>query len=134
MAGLSQQLQDAARSGVYRALRAQEIVQAASGSGMRVANISYGEKSLLMKRIAAGLEFPKWFGENWDALEDCRSDLSWSKESGHVLVFEQPKAGDDFGVLVDVLSSVAQYRSARGSPFFAVFIDPAGSLPLPELR
>ena len=40
--------------------------------------------------------------------------------------------GDDFGVLVDVLGSVAEFWAARGTPFFAVFIDPAGELPLPE--
>jgi hypothetical protein len=36
-------------------------------------------------------------------------------------------------VLVDVLGSVAESWASRGTPFFAVFIDPAGELPLPEL-
>jgi RNAse (barnase) inhibitor barstar len=126
-------LQDASRSGVYRAPRADAIVQAASGSGIRVARIPYGGKPVLLKAIAAELEFPEWFGENWDALEDCLSDLSWRKATGHVLLFEGAKAGDDFGVLVDVLTSAAEYWAARGKPFIAVFIDPAGVLPLPDL-
>ena len=41
-----------------------------------------------MERIAQALEFPQWFGGNWDALEDCLTDLSWSKAAGHVLLFE----------------------------------------------
>jgi RNAse (barnase) inhibitor barstar len=132
MEELIQRLRDASRSGTYRA-RADEIMQAASGSGMRVARIRFAEKPVLMKNIAAALDFPDWFGENWDALEDCLSDLSWRKATGYVLLLEGAKAGDDFGVLVDVLGSVAESWASRGTPFFAVFIDPAGELPLPEL-
>lgn len=126
-------LQDASRSGVYRAPRADEIVQAASGSGIRVATIPYAGKPVLLKTIAAALEFPDWFGENWDALEDCLSDLSWRQAAGHILLFEGARVGDDFGVLVDVLRAAAEHWAGRGTPFFAVFIDPAGVLPLPDL-
>lgn len=133
MGELIQLLQDASRSGVYRAARADEIIEAAAGGGIRVAKMPYAGKPVLMKTIAAALDFPDWFGGNWDALEDCLSDLSWRKAAGHVLVFEQARAGDDFGVLVDVLRSAAEFWAARGTPFFAVFIDPAGALPLPDL-
>jgi hypothetical protein len=50
-----------------------------------------------------------------------------------VLVFGEATVGDDFGVLVDVLRSAAEHWAERGMPFFAVFIDPAGALPLPGL-
>jgi hypothetical protein len=132
MEELIQRLRDASRSGAYRASRADEIMQAARGSGIRVAKIRFAEKPVLMKNIAAALEFPDWFGENWDALEDCLSDLSWREAPGHILLLEEAKVGDDFGVLVDVLGSVAEFWASRGTPFFAVFIDPAGELPLPE--
>jgi hypothetical protein len=95
--------------------------------------IPYGKKPELLKNIAAALDFPDWFGANWDALEDCLSDLSWSKAGGHVLLFEEAERGDDLGVLIDVLRSSAEFWAGRGKPFFAVFIDPARSLPLPEL-
>ena len=133
MSGLIEALQDASRSGVYRLSRADDVIQAASGSGLRVARIRYGGKPVLMKNISAALDFPDWFGENWDALEDCLSDLSWRQAAGNVLIFERAKAGDDFGVLVDVLRSAAEYWASRGTPFFAVFLDAAGVLPLPEL-
>ena len=133
MEELIQRLRDASRSGVYRDSRADEIMQAARGSGIRIAKIRFAEKPVLMKNIAAALDFPDWFGENWDALEDCLSDLSWREATGHVLLLEQAKVGDDFGVLVDVLGSAADSWASRGMPFFAVFIDPAGELPLPEL-
>jgi hypothetical protein len=133
MGKLIERLQDASRSGVYRAARADEIVDAMSGSGLFLARIPYEEKPELLKNISAALEFPDWFGANWDALEDCLTDLSWRKAGGHVLLFEQIEPGDDLGVLIDVLRSSAEYWAGRGKPFFAVFVDPARALRLPDL-
>lgn len=133
MGKLIERLMDASRSGVYRASRADEIIDATRGGKLFVARVQFGDKEGLLKNMAAALEFPAWFGGNWDALEDCLSDLSWRDASGHVLVFENPQAGDEFGVLVDVLRSSAEWWAARGRPFFAVFIDPARGLPLPDL-
>jgi hypothetical protein len=133
MGKLIERLQDASRSGVYRAARADEIMDAGRGSELSVARIAFANRDTLLKNIAAALEFPDWFGANWDALEDCLSDLSWSKAHGHVLLFEQAKPGDDLGVLIDVLRSSAEFWAGRGQPFYAVFIDPARALPLPDL-
>ena len=35
-------------------------------------------KQELLLKLARGLSFPDYFGNNWDALIDCLSDLSWS--------------------------------------------------------
>jgi len=133
MGKLLDRLQDASRSGVYRVARADEVEDAVGGSPLRIAKIRYAEKPVLLKNMAAALEFPDWFGANWDALEDCLGDLSWSKASGHVLLFSEARPGDDLGVLTDVLRSSAEFWAGRGKPFFAVFIDPARTLALPEL-
>ena len=130
MGKLLQRLQDASRSGVYRASRADEIMDATRGAKLAVAKIGFGDKETLLKDMAAALEFPGWFGHNWDALEDCLSELP---QSGYVLVFENPEPGDELGVLVDILRSSAEWWASRGKPFFAVFIDPARRLPLPDL-
>lgn len=133
MGKLIERLQDASRSGVYRATRADEIMDATRGAKLSVAKIQFGEKEKLLRNMARALEFPDWFGHNWDALEDCLSDLSWREAGGHVLIFENPKGGDELGVLVDVLRSSAEWWAARGKPFFAVFVDPARRLELPDL-
>ena len=130
MGKLIDRLQDASRSGVYWAARADEIVDAGKGSDLAFARIRYTDKPALLKNIAAALDFPDWFGANWDALEDCLSDLPGK---GYVLLFEQPIPGDDLGVLIDILRSSAESWATRGKPFFAVFIDPARALPLPSL-
>lgn len=46
------------------------------------------DKAELLGRIAAALDFPVWFGANWDALYDCLADLSWRGGHGWVLILE----------------------------------------------
>ena len=43
-------------------------------------NIS--DKQRLLEVIATELRFPKYFGFNWDALDECLADLSWLEEPG----------------------------------------------------
>ncbi len=133
MGKLIDRLQDPRRSGVYRAARADEILDAVKGSGLSAARIAFAEKGKLLKNIARALDFPDWFGENWDALEDCLTDLSWREAPGYVVIFENPRRSDDLGVLIDVLRAAAESWAGRGKPFFALFIDPARTLPLPDL-
>lgn len=136
MSKLLQRLSDAARSGVYRTSRSDEILDATQDSALRVARIALAgatAKDAVLTRIAQALAFPHWFGGNWDALEDCLSDLSWFKAAGHVLLFEGTAAlpADERGILIDVLAAAAASWAERGRPFFAVFLD--GAPPLPEL-
>ena len=133
MSKLLQRLQDPTRSGVYRARRPDEILEATRGSKLNVTRIVLPDGKSPLQSIAGALAFPDWFGQNWDALEDCLSDLSWRKAQGHVLMFEHAAAGDDLGILLDVLASSAESWAERGKPFFAVFIDPQRSLELPPL-
>jgi hypothetical protein len=50
-----------------------------SASESYVARVPQGitDKEKLLKCIAAGLNFPDYFGCNWDALDECLADLSW---------------------------------------------------------
>jgi hypothetical protein len=128
---LLQRLLDPARSGVYRASGAAAIEQATRGSGLDV--VLLDAEGDLFSAMARALSFPDWFGANWDALEDCLSDLSWRSAAGHVLVLRAYPQGDALGVLIDVLRATAEYWAGRKRPFFAVFVDPQNTLPLPEL-
>lgn len=133
MGKLTERLRDASRSGVYRVSRADEVLDALRGSEFLLERIAFAEKETLLRNIAAALHFPDWFGGNWDALEDCLTDLSWREAPGTVLIFERAAPGDELGVLLDVLRSAAESWAARRKPFFAVFIDPQRSLALPDL-
>lgn len=138
MSKLRRRLTDAARSGVYRARRIDEIVEAAQGARLDLARVDLGgasDKEALLERLAQALGFPAWFGGNWDALEDCLADLSWRAGTGHVFLIEGhgELPADELGVLIDVLAAAAQSWSGRGQPFFAVFIDPGNALALAPL-
>jgi len=133
MGKLIERLQDPKRSGVYRAARPDEIVDAVAGSKLLLARIAFAGRERLLQNIAKALDFPEWFGGNWDALEDCLADLSWKDAAGYVVLFDNAESGDDAGVLIDVLRSSAESWAARGKPFFAVFIDPRRRLELPAL-
>lgn len=131
MGKLGQRLMDASRSGVYRASGATSVVDAAREAALDLVRID--AQDALFERLAKALDFPAWFGGNWDALEDCLGDLSWRAGGGHVLVFDGYPGGAELGALLDVLRSSAQYWAQRGRPFFAVFIDPQRQLALADL-
>ena len=141
MSKLLARLQDASRSGTYRVSQGDEILDALRGAGFDLVRIdlaSISDKEQLLEYLASVLAFPRWFGHNWDALEDCLTDLSWRAADRHVLLIEgfqnlRARRPDDFGVFLDVLASSAQYWSERGRPFFAVFLDGGNTLTLPDL-
>ena len=130
---LIQRLQDPSRSGVYRVARPDEVMAAVKGSSLSPVRVAFSDKVQLLKNLAVAFGFPDWFGHNWDALEDCLTDLSWREAPAHVLLIEEAKPGDDLGVLIDILRSSAESWAARGKPFFAIFVDPGHALPLPAL-
>ena len=138
MGKLIQRLSDATRSGVYRVLRPDEVIDAVRGTRLDLARVDLAgvaAKEPLLERLALALGFPDWFGANWDALEDCLADLSWRAGTGHVILLQRQGElpVDDLGVLVEVLGAAAEHWAGRGRPFFAIFVDPDGDLALPAL-
>lgn len=43
-------------------------------------------KDDLLRIIAEALEFPAYFGNNWDALDECLSDMSWAPAGAYALI------------------------------------------------
>lgn len=37
------------------------------------------------------MQFPDYFGQNWDTFEDCLTDLDWLQAGGYGLLYHQPK-------------------------------------------
>jgi len=84
----------------------------------------------LFDQFGALLQFPDYFGENWDAFLDCMRDLSWLRADGLVLVLwdaasvladADPKALD---ILIDIFEdaggSSAGDEADAGIPFHIV--------------
>jgi hypothetical protein len=127
-------LLDPAKSGLYRVGEPGAVQDAARGSRLRVARVALAPgagKAEMLAAIARALDFPDWFGGNWDALEDCLTDLSWSDADGHVLLVEgaAQASADDLGVLEDILASAASFWAGRSRPFFALLVGGPQRLP-----
>ena len=54
-----------------------------------VARVLRGQKmrtaATLFDEFAAALQFPAYFGENWDALDECLADLSWLSDDRYLV-------------------------------------------------
>jgi len=96
-------------------------------------------KSQFLGLIGRSLSFPSWYGRNWDALEDCLTDLSWIEQSGLAVQVEgfstYAKADPDgFIILLDIFKTSAEYWRSEGRPFWVIFTGkPAAGLELPVL-
>ena len=67
------------------------LVALAASLGLEAVRIDLAgcqDKADFLGRIAAALGFPAWFGDNWDALYDCLTDLSWRPGQGWVLILD----------------------------------------------
>ena len=86
-------LPNSKRAGVYRsAIGSDEIVAAAKTAGLQVYKIDLAKargKLGLFDALSKALKFPAHFGKNWDALNDCLTDLAWLDGKGWVLILDE---------------------------------------------
>ncbi len=82
-----------------------------------VARVLRGHKAATTQgffdEIAAALQFPPYFGENWNALDECLTDLEWLPAEAYILVVIQAarlleKEPDQRPVLLGCLDGAAQ--------------------------
>ena len=74
----------------------------------------------LFDEFAAALQFPYYFGENWDALNECINDLSWMPAERFVLVITNAaealaETTDAFRTLMEILCDAGREWS-KASP------------------
>ena len=138
-------LRDSARNGAYFVDVRDRAALVAAGIqiGLHVACADLRgceDQAAGLPRIAQALEFPDWFGDNWDALADSLSDLSWLQGDGDkpltgvLLLLDH---GDDwheadgtgFATLIEVLQDAADAWREAGTPFWAMLPLPAHLLP-----
>lgn len=138
-----QLLRDANRAGVCHAPRQAmpALLAAAEAAGLatfRVDLATVRNRQGLFERLAAALEFPDWFGRNWDALADCLGDLTWLPADGYLILIEHCEGfsaahNADFVTALQVFTAVAEvWREAR-VPFWVLTDLRADDIPsLPE--
>jgi hypothetical protein len=73
------------------------------------------DKELLLRLIAAALNFPGYFGFNWDALDECLGDLSWIGPGDVVIWHEDVPLSSEVGELWRYLQVVRNVEQEGGS-------------------
>jgi RNAse (barnase) inhibitor barstar len=77
-------------------------------------NIS--RKEQLLNHVATALRFPNYFGGNWDALEECLTDMEWVDAEGYFIYYDHidPLVAahpDQFETLIEILrDAVASWK------------------------
>lgn len=120
---------DSGRAGIYQVPPDIDAFEAAAAdndfAAWRVDLAEVRSKQELLDAIARELAFPEWFGVNWDALEDCLTDLAWCAASGYVLILAN--AGGfaaaepaEFETALEVLDGAAEYWYDEDVPFWVL--------------
>jgi len=78
-------------------------------------------KQKLLSVLAGGLRFPRYFGFNWDALEECLADLSWLGDVPRVVIVHEglpfSPTGPHLAIYLAVLrDAVTAQRRADKTP------------------
>lgn len=81
------------------------------------------DKEDFLARVAAGLKFPDWFGQNWDALADCLADMAWLPADGYVIILEHADrfrvaAEADFITALETFEEAAREQAAECIPLW----------------
>ncbi|MBI5027084.1 MAG: barstar family protein [Nitrospirae bacterium] len=71
-------------------------------------------KSGLFDEFASALQFPYYFGENWDAFDECLSDLEWLKGNAYIFLISQAneilskESDEELQRFIDILKNIAE--------------------------
>lgn len=123
-------LRDIARAGVYHTPQQGmgDLLAASEASGFSICRIDLApvrDKAALFERLATALEFPDWFGHNWDALADCLGDLSWLPADGYLILLEhcdsfRTRHSGDFATALQVFAAAAEAWRDERVPFWVL--------------
>ena len=77
-------------------------------------------KEQLLNHVATAVHCPTSFGHNWDALEECLTDLEWVDAEGYVLYYDHIDGlldahPDQFETLVEILRDAVATWKQEGS-------------------
>jgi RNAse (barnase) inhibitor barstar len=114
-----QSLLEDARGGVWflaKPLESRSLQAAARRAGYAYFHIdgkNIERKEQLLNHVATALHFPNHFGQNWDALEECLTDLEWVDGDGYLIYFDHIDGlltahPDQFATFVEIVRDAVE--------------------------
>jgi hypothetical protein len=115
--------------------RAESLVRPPTGFALRVIKGAKCQTTAgLLTECARALDFPDYFGHNWDALEECLADLEWLPAKGYILLLTDagcvlPDDEAEYETFLEILrdageawgSGQAGMGMRRATPFHVLF-------------
>ena len=120
--GALESVVDANKGGVWflpshaETKQVQAIAKRAGFASFHIEGKNIQRKEQLLHHVATALHFPGDFGHNWDALEECLTDLEWVDADGYILYYDHIDGllethPDQFETLVEILrDAVASWK------------------------
>lgn len=139
-------LEDSRQAGIYRLSHGDRLAlrEAAEAAGFACFEADLGDSDQIQAVLTGfgrQLGFPAWYGNNFDALKDCLSDISWHEEAGCLLILSRAEAlqranAKAFRTLNEVFAAaIAEWR-AQGVPMWVFYdlLEADGLATLPTLE
>jgi hypothetical protein len=115
--------------------RAESLVRPLTGLALKVIKGRHcGTPANLFAEFARALEFPDYFGHNWDALEECLADLEWLPAKGYILLITDagcvlPGDEEEYETFLEILRDAgeswgnrqAEMGARQAKPFHVLF-------------
>jgi RNAse (barnase) inhibitor barstar len=78
-------------------------------------------KQTFLKQAAEAMEFPPYFGANWDAFDECITDLTWCPAQRYVILYDHADIfaqaePTQYQIALDILNSAKEYWEANNIP------------------
>lgn len=82
-------------------------------------------KADFFQKSAEIMIFPDYFGENWDAFNDCMNDLSWLSANGYLLLYTQPdnfaqNDPQEWAIALDIFQEAVEYWEGTDTPMYVL--------------
>jgi RNAse (barnase) inhibitor barstar len=75
-------------------------------------------KETFLRKAAEAMQFPTYFGANWDAFDECITDLTWCPAQRYIILYDHADIfaqaePTQYQIALDILNSAKEYWQAK---------------------
>ena len=116
-----------------------EVAKLAKSKGMAFFHIEgkhIQKKEQFLNHVSMAMHFPDYFGHNWDAFEECITDLDWVDADGYVIYFDHTDGfaaqhESQLETVVELFADAVAYWKREGNAMLVLL---SADSPSPERR